>query len=213
MTVGAGEVHLMIATCARALGLATRMESEPPLQSGLPPTRSGLPDALAEIELQLRRIRRKIQEAQKVVLPVVGSGLSKGLPSWRDLIDTLLSCLPPTERRAVVKSASAADCLASAEVVANSCGPQKVAAIIRELYAEPPVPRPEVMDLLVALPLTQFATTNFDHGWWRPWQTPGRSRIGWCRAWTARAGPGRARMTHPLLCISTDPPATLDRVC
>jgi hypothetical protein len=115
----------------------------------------------------LEPLRRLLHEGPRNgVFPVVGSGLSRGLPSWDALLGRLIDKAPATERdelRAALDNQRYLD-VADALESLPGIGRETIAALIRHEYQWPKLARPEIYDLLAALPVEHFATVNYD-----PW--------------------------------------------
>jgi hypothetical protein len=121
-----------------------------------------LPARLVE---ELEPIRARLHAGGNAVLPVVGAGLSRGLLSWTKLLEQLIALVDRAEDR---------DALAVALAhgkhleVAGDLEPMvhraRVGAAIERAYQRPKAPRPDVYERIAALPVTHFATTNYD-----PW--------------------------------------------
>lgn len=94
------------------------------------------------------------------------SWLSRGLPSWTDLLTRLIEELPADEQdemRDELKKEKYLD-VASYLESHPAVGRPGVITKIKEFYQRPPVPRPDMVDRLIRLPLDHFVTTNYD-----PW--------------------------------------------
>jgi hypothetical protein len=105
--------------------------------------------------------------SRNAVLPVVGSGLSPGLASWRGLLERLIDELPGVEEQQEIrellgngKYLEVATYLEGHPAV----GRPRVISKIEELFRQPKSPRPGIVDQLVRLPVDHFLTTNYD-----PW--------------------------------------------
>lgn len=105
-------------------------------------------------------------EAPDVILPVVGSGLSSPLPSWRALLLDLIRRAPAAERRLLRQKLGKDQFLEVAEALEglSEVGPERIAEEVRRHYQRPTDARPTAYDLVAQLPVRHFATTNFD-----PW--------------------------------------------
>jgi|GEM_PF-672706 len=115
---------------------------------------------------QLEPLRKLLTgETRNAVVPFVGSGLSRGLKSWHELLNALALCLPETERDDVARDIAASKFLDVANFLEShlGVGPARIRPIIEDLYgtSDPP---PALYEAVAALPTKHFATTNYD-GW------------------------------------------------
>jgi hypothetical protein len=117
-----------------------------------------------ELRRKLEPLRRELWAERNSVLPVVGSGLSRGLASWTELLRELINELPEGERQDAEDALNKDKYVEVASWIEQVIGGQRIATRIRELYQRPATPRPPVYDALVALPVQHFVTTNYD-----PW--------------------------------------------
>jgi len=120
----------------------------------------------SDLRASLEPLRRLVATGHNVVLPIVGSGLSQGLPSWSDLLHVLAHELPEHCRGAVLDLLGREKFLQAASYIESSpfVGRPRVLTQIKSHFQRPAVPRPEIYDDLVRLPLDHFITTNYD-----PW--------------------------------------------
>ena len=110
--------------------------------------------------------RDTLREKRGLFVPVIGSGLSQGLLSWEALLRKLSDALPQDERQEISDWLDRKQFLQAAAHLENSqcVGRARVIDAIRANYGRPKVPRPSVYDLVAALPVDHFLTTNYD-----PW--------------------------------------------
>ncbi len=103
---------------------------------------------------------------RNAVFPVVGSGLSQGLISWRALLQELIALASPDERDGMHEDLRAGKYIQVAgDLEADGrVGEARIAQAIAKHFRRPSAPRPITYDLLARLPVDHFATTNFD-----PW--------------------------------------------
>jgi hypothetical protein len=114
---------------------------------------------------QLDPLRAALHTGPNAVLPVVGSGLSRGLLSWTKLLEQLISQVGSADERDELARALAQEkYLEVAGDLVRLLQRARVSTAIEWAYKRPKVPRPSVYDRLVELPVTHFATTNYD-----PW--------------------------------------------
>ncbi len=143
-----------------------------------------LSDELVE---RLAPLRAAIHHPRSAVLPLVGSGLSRGLPSWVGLLERLLKRVGDVARDAIEEAYGTprdrnAPLPEIASAIADELRIETVRTEIANVFANPSVDAPDTYDLVAALPLQQFATTNYD-----PWLTRAvRRRIGDVRVATPR---------------------------
>ncbi|MCC6556637.1 MAG: SIR2 family protein [Polyangiaceae bacterium] len=103
--------------------------------------------------------------ARNAVVPLIGSGLSRGLLSWSKLLDDLIQELPRQEDRdALTRELSQGKYLEVAGELEAQLHRARVSAAVQRAYQRPAAPPPPAYDLVAALPVTHFLTTNFD-----PW--------------------------------------------
>ncbi len=105
-------------------------------------------------------------ETPDVVLPVIGSGLSTPLSSWRTLLGDLVKRAPTAERKLLRQKLAKDQFLDVAEALEGlpEVGAERIAEEVRRRYQRPSAPRPATYDLVAQLPVRHFATTNYD-----PW--------------------------------------------
>jgi len=105
-------------------------------------------------------------EKRNLFVPVVGSGLSRSLPSWGELLRALINVLPIEEQKEIDSLLSQKQLLQVAEHLEQSSkvGRAQIASMVAQFYRRPRQPRPAVYDSLVKLPVSHFLTTNYD-----PW--------------------------------------------
>ncbi len=123
-----------------------------------------LPEALRR---QLAPLREKLHRGgRNAVVPFVGSGLSRGLLSWNDLLVELLSFAPAAEQAELRAEIDRANYLEVADALAgmSEVGPARIREVITRAYRRPDRERPAVYDAVAALPTDHFITTNYD-----PW--------------------------------------------
>jgi hypothetical protein len=111
-----------------------------------------LPD---ELLTRLEPLRKVLERARNSVLPVVGSGLSRpSLKSWVDLIADLAKELNLEDREEVESVLHRSQFLDAASYLEQKIpsGRNRIATVIKDLYARPRAPRPLVYDLVVSLP-------------------------------------------------------------
>lgn len=121
-----------------------------------------LPDKLVQA---LSPLKKLLHAGPNTVLPLVGSGLSRGLPSWTKLLESLIAEVRHDDEREELTKALAKDkYLEVASQLERSLHRGKVSAAIEAAYKRPSLPRPREIDLVASLPTTQVATTNYD-----PW--------------------------------------------
>jgi formylglycine-generating enzyme required for sulfatase activity len=130
-------------------------------------TDGDLPDALVRDLEPLRKLLHG--DTPSVVLPVVGSGLSPGLLSWRGLLIELIERAPRREQATLRKELKKEKYLDVAEALegARGVGAEGIAEAIARHYQRPAEPAPDIAGtyaLIAALGVKHFATTNFD-----PW--------------------------------------------
>jgi hypothetical protein len=115
---------------------------------------------------KLETLRKTLWANRHAVLPVVGSGLSQGLPSWAGLLSGLVSELPRPERDEAFEWLGKDNYLEVASVLENhpAVGRARVMARVKELYQRPSAAEPPIYEKLVRLPVDHFITTNYD-----PW--------------------------------------------
>jgi formylglycine-generating enzyme required for sulfatase activity len=103
---------------------------------------------------------------RNAVFPVVGSGLSQGLISWRGLLEELIAQASPDEIDGLLEDLRAGKYIdVAGDLEADGrVGPTLIAKAIAKHFRQPAAPRPVTYDLLAKLPVEHFATTNFD-----PW--------------------------------------------
>lgn len=132
--------------------------------------RVGLSD---ELRAELAPLREKLRSGPNAVLPVVGSGLSQGLPSWSGFLQALLKKLPAARRDELLAeygdpTQPRCDMLGLAGGIEHTLTKKKLRDALQRTFGRATAAkrtRPANYDLLVALHnVTQFATTNFD-----PW--------------------------------------------
>lgn len=126
-------------------------------------------DLPAGLVRELEPLRKQIHEQRNVVFPVVGSGLSFKLGSWDKLLESLIERASPDAQTEMRQALAAGDYLGVAGYLESlpAIGVQTIASTIREkfhLTGQKRRERPETYDLVAALPLEHFATTNYD-----PW--------------------------------------------
>ncbi len=115
---------------------------------------------------QLEPLHNALWKSRNAVVPLVGSGMSQGLKSWKELLESLIAELPEADRDDAQelldkdKYLDLAACLEAHQAV----GRNRILTRIEQLYKQPNIPRPDVYDQLVALPTDHFLTTNYD-----PW--------------------------------------------
>ncbi len=115
---------------------------------------------------KLQPLRRLLWDHENAVLPVVGSGLSQGLPSWRALLSSLIDELPEAERGELREQLDKEKFLEAASYLEEhpAVGRRRVIAKVQDCYQRPKLERPEIYDQLVKLPVAHYVTTNYD-----PW--------------------------------------------
>ncbi|MBI4878640.1 MAG: SUMF1/EgtB/PvdO family nonheme iron enzyme [Planctomycetes bacterium] len=118
----------------------------------------------------LEPLRRRLHEGKNVVLPLVGSGISQGLPSWRAVVRELLDRVKPVAARDEIvqlhgkPEEDRADLLGLASEIEIELGKEAVRDVLKRTFERPAAPAPSVYELIAALPVDHFATTN-----WDPW--------------------------------------------
>ena len=123
-----------------------------------------LPEALVR---QLTPLREQLHGARpNAVVPFVGSGLSRGLKSWRELLEDLVELLPEVDQRDARMSLEQGRYLDLADFLATSreVGPSRIQQAITDAYRRPTVTPPSTYDAVAGLPTRHFLTTNYD-----PW--------------------------------------------
>lgn len=110
-------------------------------------------------------IRTRLHEQRNTILPVIGSGLSRGLLSWTKFLEDLIVKVERDEDRAsLMRDLAHEKYLEVASDLQRILHPGRMADAVRLAYQRPSRSIPMAYDLVAALPVTQFATTNFD-----PW--------------------------------------------
>jgi SIR2-like domain len=121
-----------------------------------------LPASLVD---QLEPLRARLHAARNAVLPIVGSGLSRGLPSWTKLLEQLIAQVERAEDRdALTDDLAKEKYLEVAADLERLAHRTRVSTAIQRAYQRPTASRPPTYDRVAALPVTHFATTNYD-----PW--------------------------------------------
>ena len=111
------------------------------------------------------RIRSRLHGGGNAVLPIIGSGLSRGLLSWTRLLEQLIAEVDrEAEREALSQDLAQGKYLEVAGDLDALLHRGRVSAAIARAYQRPAASPPAAYKLVAALPVTQFATTNFD-----PW--------------------------------------------
>jgi SIR2-like domain len=124
--------------------------------------RSRLPDDLAK---RLDPVRDLLHRDRNSVLVVVGSGLSRGLPSFRQLLASLIREVPDADHREkLARDLYEGSYQKIPSAISRLVGPHRLSYAIARAYQRPRVTAPAVHDLIAALPVTRFLTTSFD-----PW--------------------------------------------
>ncbi len=114
---------------------------------------------------QLDPIRARLHAGPNAVLPVVGLGLSRGLLSWAKLLEQLIAGVDRAEDRdGLTRELGQEKYLEVAGDLERLVHRARVSSAIERAYQRPKGPRPAVYDRVAALPVTHFATTNYD-----PW--------------------------------------------
>jgi tetratricopeptide (TPR) repeat protein len=118
--------------------------------------------------VQLDEIRDLLHGSNRnTILPVIGAGLSSPhLPGWSRLLEELIGESSREYRGSLTSALQAGNFLDVAALLEVDARVRAagIAAAIKRHYAQPRMARPEVYDLVAGLPVTHFATTNFD-----PW--------------------------------------------
>ncbi|MCK6517027.1 SIR2 family protein, partial [Myxococcota bacterium] len=126
------------------------------------------PVALSDaLRRQLAPLRELLHGSiPNAVVPFVGSGLSRGLKSWTELLDELVNFLPQAEQadaRAVLAQGKHVDVAGLLEG-SPSAGPARIQTAIVRAFKAPNEPAPPIYAEVAGLPTRHFITTNFD-----PW--------------------------------------------
>lgn len=120
---------------------------------------------MARANSVLGDIRNRISLPGHNVLVFVGAGLSQGLPTWSGLLTELIREVPDEqERRDCDKYLAEGRFLEVASFVSDRVGRGHVRGYIQSRFASPSCTMPREYNLLAQLPVSHFATTNFD-----PW--------------------------------------------
>jgi hypothetical protein len=122
-----------------------------------------LPETLRQ---RLDPLRERLHSAPNTVLPIIGSGLSlPALPSWGALLRQIIGRVMSSEHRAELDELmKAGRFLDVADELEVDPGAQVISQVIAEAYQRPRMDPPLIYELVVALPVTHVATTNYD-----PW--------------------------------------------
>lgn len=133
-----------------------------------PPATDPSPVALSdELRQRLAPLREQLHGPRpNAVVPFVGSGLSRGLKSWTELLEELVSFLPLAEQADVRASLTQGKYLDVAGELERSpsAGPARIQAAIVRAFKEPQEPEPPIYKDVARLPTRHFLTTNYD-----PW--------------------------------------------
>jgi hypothetical protein len=117
------------------------------------------------LQKELAVIHARLHGGTNLVLPVVGSGLSRGLLSWTKLLEQLIAKVPTAaDRRELTRDLKAGKYLDVAGSLERVLHRAVVSDAIKQEYQRPTAPAPRTYELVAALPVTHFATTNYD-----PW--------------------------------------------
>ncbi|WP_437990383.1 SIR2 family NAD-dependent protein deacylase [Sorangium sp. So ce145] len=99
------------------------------------------------------------------MLPVIGSGLSQGLLSWTKLLEQLIATVPTAVTRSELShELKQGKYLEVAGDLEQLLHPGRVSDAIKREYQRPAAIAPRAYELVAALPVAHFATTNYD-----PW--------------------------------------------
>ena len=134
----------------------------PPAATDPPP-----PDLSDALRRQLAPLRELLHGSiPNAVVPFVGSGLSRGLKSWTELLDELVNFLPQAEQADVRASLIRGKYLDVAGLLERSpsAGAARIQAAIVRDFQEPKAPEPPIYAQVARLPTRHFLTTNYD-----PW--------------------------------------------
>ncbi|WP_428267352.1 effector-associated domain 2-containing protein [Haliangium sp.] len=120
----------------------------------------------ASLLARLDRLRERLHRTHNGVLPVIGAGLSLPAPTgWGALLAKIAERALSDEHRASLQEfLDRRDYLTVADELEVDPGRAVISQVIAELYQRPKAARAPVYELVAALPVTHFATTNYD-----PW--------------------------------------------
>lgn len=117
------------------------------------------------LRTQLDLIHARLHGSRNAVLPVIGSGLSRSLLSWTKLLDQLIAQVSSSADRKVLsldlRQEKYLEVAADLERLLHRT---RVSAAIEQAYRRPQTQAPSTYALVAALPVTHFASTNYD-----PW--------------------------------------------
>lgn len=133
------------------------------MSSAMPELPSGppLPPALLKRLEPLRELLHGPRE--NAVVPFVGSGLSRGLPSWAELLRELAEHVDEPERKILLKAIDDQRYLDVAGHLERlpAVGRARIQALIARRYRTD-LPAPPIYATLARLPTRHYATTNYD---------------------------------------------------
>lgn len=97
-------------------------------------------------------------------MPFVGSGLSRGLPTWLDFLTQLAAEIAdPRGKRAAIKELKGGRFLDAAQLIEVHLGRPRLSSALRRAYFDlGDRPRPRAYDVLARLPTDHWVTTNYD---------------------------------------------------